>query len=150
MEQFGDDTFHFSFALTAAEGGYLAEIAIADDSGATLWDHKWKMKTEDLNDLLAAENGIEIAEWADRFLRGNLNYGCSIEVKKLLPSSVDAAQLQASATRLNMDQEGLRNLIVNGGRMFTFSYRASWREDVCEIVYIPQFKQFVRYGQGEY
>lgn len=130
---------------------YLGQLTITTSEGRDLWNHQWVMGREDLEEGLLEEEGtITVREWVNRFFSGSLLYGASIHPKKLTAENLHPDILSDSAQQLQVTAQELRNQILSRPTNHTFTYRATWREDLVELVYLPQWNRFVRYGAGEY
>ena len=141
----------FKYSIRKANGTYEASLTIEAASGRSLWSHEWKMQTEDLEeDLLLQEGGITSSTWVSEFFSGNLIYGARLERTVLHASELQEHILVQSARRLGIQEPLLSDKILSQPEHVLFSYRATWREDLVKLVYVPDFGRFVRYSAGDY
>ena len=119
------------------------------------WDHRWTMTRHDfIDDLLVQEGDISsrgtlsVEDWVRRFFGGSLNYGATLERQKLEASDVDDAQIAFAAKQLRTTVSRLRQDILSQETNTVFSYRAEWREDLVQLVYVPAVRRFVVFARG--
>lgn len=141
----------FVYSLTEQGVGFVGTLEIRSASGTILWTHRWEMKSSDLtDDLLAEEGNISVGDWVSRFFTGPLVYGAKLEHRKLKGEELQPNFIEFYAKREALSTDQLKAMILSQKTNVVFSYRASWREDLLELVFVPQLNKFIRYGQGEY
>jgi hypothetical protein len=141
----------FLYSLTDQGVSFLGTLEIRSASGTILWSHRWEMRSSDLtDDLLVQEGNISVGDWVSRFFTEPLVYGAKLEHRKLKDEELQPYFIEFYAKREAFSTDQLRAMILSQKTNVLFSYRASWREDLLELVFVPQLNKFIRYGQGEY
>lgn len=141
----------FSYKLRKNEQYYNASLVISTVDGTKLWEHYWEMKESDLfDDLLVKEGNISLKEWVQRFFDGTLRYGAKFKFIKLHESELQKDWIDFYARKENVSSEDLKKYILSQKINATFSYRATWREDLIMIVFVPELEKFIGYSGGEY
>lgn len=139
----------FEYTLTHEEEAFTGQMKITRANGEVLWNHEWKMRTEDLQDLIGFE-GVSLDDWRRDYLSGKLHYGAVIERRKLVESKIDPEQVKFHAELENLDPETVLEYILQQESSYLFSYRAVWREDLIQLVYVQKERRFIHYGSGGY
>ncbi len=140
-----------TYNLKETAQNYEASLVIITEEKNILWHHEYSMTKDDLvGDLLANEGGISIAHWVKHFFDGSLIYGAKFEKYKIKREEINMAFLEFYSTQLKPTKNELKDLILSNKINTLFSYRASWREDLVMLVYVPKLKKLVHYSDGEY
>ena len=130
---------------------YDVSLTIITKDNRVLWSHEYQMKKDDLyDDLLMYEGNISLEHWVKHFFDGSLVYGSKFEKYKIKENEIDMEFLAFYSKKLKHTKEELRDLIQKQNSNRTFYYRASWREELVMLVYIPELKQMLHYSGGEY
>ena len=141
----------FVYTLEKKDINYDGSLKITDNSGKELWFHPWEMTKEDLEDDLLRESGnIKVKEWVDHFFDGTYHYGASFELFKINESEIDPDYMEFYAKKYKIEPKKLTQEILAQKKSLVFSYRASWREDLKMLVYIPSLSKFIVFSGGEY
>lgn len=138
-----------TYSLARQGDRYRVALAIRGERGL-LWSRRWSMTVADLNELLAEEGDIPASEWVERFFSGGLHYGAVLERRKLKPGDLDPQFMDDAARQAKIPASAVEKAILREKTNLVFTYRASWREDLIELVYVPELKRFVRYSPGPY
>jgi hypothetical protein len=138
-----------TYSLARQGDRYRAALAIRGDRGL-LWSRRWSMTVADLNELLTEEGEIPPSEWVERFYGGGLHYGAVLERRKLKAGDLDPQFMDDAARQAKIPASAVEKSILREKTNLVFIYRASWREDLIELVYVPELKRFVRYSPGPY
>lgn len=140
----------FTYTLTERGDRYAGSLVIRSDKGI-LWSHRWDMAASDLvGDLLHEEGDIAAQQWVERFFDGGLQYGAKLERRKLRADELDPELLDRAVRRSRISAAALERAILAQPVNVVFTYRASWREDIVLLVYVPPLKRCVRYHKGPY
>lgn len=142
------------FHMERRKDNFDALLRVSDPANRTLWVHGWSISSKDLNEMLMTESAvtgtsITLQKWVRSYLSGSLHYGAKLKREALGPSRIDQDELISYAKEHNTSLDNLKRLILAAPR-FVFSYRATWREDMWELVYLPELKAFVPFGHGGY
>lgn len=141
----------FSYKLQKHEKNYSGELSIISADGNVLWEHKWEMNSNDLeDDLLQNEGNITLKKWVEDFFSGKLLYGAIFEKTKLRPIDLQNNWIDFYADRLGIRSTQLKQEILSQEKNSVFIYRASWRENLIKLVYIPEYNRFIGFSGGEY
>lgn len=144
-----DETLYLDYRTT--DNQYNGQLTITSLDNQTMWHHQWAIAQEDLvDDLLREEGNISIGNWVNHFFSGDLIYGGSFDQKKLTHENLNPDILKYSAEKIQLPIQEIKNQILTQKTNYTLFYRGSWREDVIELVYLPQLNQFIQYGTGQY
>lgn len=109
------------------------------------------MTEQDLvGDLLMNEGNISVEHWVKHFFDGSLSYGAKFEKYKIKKEEINLEFLEFYSKKLKHSKEELTSLILSQKTNNTFYYRASWREELIMLVYIPKLEKLVHYSGGEY
>jgi hypothetical protein len=138
-----------TYSLARQGDRYRAALMIRGDRGL-LWNRRWSMTVADLNELLTEEGEIPASEWVERFYGGGLHYGAVLERRKLKAGDLDPQFMDDAARQAKIPASAVEKSILREKSNLVFIYRASWREDLIELVYVPELKRFVRYSPGPY
>lgn len=139
------------YRLKKAEGGFDARLTISTTAGRILWDHEYAMTEDDLvNDLLMNEGDISLAHWVEHFFDGSLVYGARSERADIVEGDISMEFLEYYSSFLGYSAVDLKRLILSRKIHDIFYYRASWREELVMLVYVPELGKFVHYSAGEY
>jgi len=138
-----------TYSLARDGDRYRAALAIRGER-AVLWSRRWSMTVADLNELLTEEGDIPASEWVERYFGGGLHYGAVLERRKLKAGELDPQFMDDAARQAKIPAAAVEKAILREKTNLVFTYRASWREDLIELVYVPELKRFVRYSPGPY
>ncbi len=141
----------FLYTLDKKSGTYNGSLTIRSRDGHVLWTHQWEMAPNDLeNDLLINEGNIPLSHWVKHFFDGTLVYGAKFEKVKIKRDEIDDEYLKFYSEREKIPVTKLKQEILSQKTNAIFTYRASWREDLIMLVYMPSVKKFISYSGGEY
>lgn len=130
---------------------YDGTLKIATKDYNVLWFHEFEMSHDDLfNDLLMNEGNISLEHWVKHFFDGSLVYGAKYEKRKITEDEINMDFLEFYSKKLKHTKEELKKLILDQKINSIFYYRASWREELVMLVYIPKLKKMLHYSGGEY
>jgi hypothetical protein len=141
-----------TFTYTLAERGprFVATLSIRSDK-AVLWSHRWEMAASDFTgDLLREEGDITPQQWVQGFFHGGTLYGARLERRRLRADELDPGLIDPVAQRQKMPAASLEKALLSDRAHVVLNYRATWREDVWRIVYVPELKRFIRFSSGPY
>ncbi len=138
-----------TYSLARQGDRYRAALIIRGDRGV-LWSKRWSMTVADLNELLTEEGDIPASEWVERFYGGGLRNGVMLERRKLKSGDLDPQFMDDAARQAKIPASAVEKAILREKANLVLNYRASWREDLIELVYVPELKRFVRYSPGPY
>lgn len=141
-----------TFTYTLAERGnrYVASVTIRSDK-AVLWSHRWEMAASDFTgDLLREEGDISPEQWVQGFFHGGTQYGARLERRPLRADEINPTFVDQAAQRYKLSTASLEKALLGKRPLAVLHYRATWREDVWRIVYVPEIRRFIRYGSGPY
>lgn len=136
------------------EKDYEGALVITSAQGRILWEHHWPMAKGDLEELIETEGDVtgkkaDLKSWVEKFFGGGLNYGARFAEEKLEAADLrDEEQLAHAAKRHGVTLANLKKSILSQKTNLMFSYRAEWREDLIELVYVPAVRAFVCYKRG--
>jgi hypothetical protein len=139
----------FSYTLARAGEQYRATVTVRGPQGL-LWSQRWVMTAADFGELLQEEGDLPAAEWVERFFAGGLTYGAKLEKRKLKAGDLDPELLDQAARKARLPAATVEKSILRERVNLVFLYRATWREDLVELVYVPELKRFIRYNRGPY
>ena len=139
IQQWEED-FEGSFTITSADG-------------KVLWEHLFPMVTRDLFGLAYTEGEvtsreITIEDWVRHFFDGTLHYGAKIERVELRADDLHDDQIEFAAKKTGVDPSRLREIILSEPENLVFRYRAEWREDLMQIVYVRELGRFICFSRG--
>ncbi|HAK60526.1 MAG TPA: hypothetical protein DCO77_09110 [Nitrospiraceae bacterium] len=141
----------FLYALDKKSQNYDGNLTIKSKDGHVLWTHQWKMTPKDLeSDLLMNEGNISISHWVRHFFDGTLVYGAKFEKVRIKKDDIDDDYMKFYSKREKIPAAKLKQEILSQKINATLYYRASWREDLVMLVYMPSLKKFIGYSGGEY
>ena len=130
---------------------YDGSLIIKTKNNKILWEHEYQMSRSDLfNDLLMHEGSISLEHWVKHFFDSSLMYGAKFEQCKIKEDEIDMDFLEFYSKRFKHSKEELKKLILEQKTNNIFYYRASWREELVMLVYVPKLKSMVHYSGGEY
>jgi hypothetical protein len=145
----------FRYEVNEVKAGYQASLTIHSATGQVLWEHRWAMTHHDfIDDLLVQEADtssgglLSVDDLVKRFFDGSLTYGATLERRKLEASDLDDSQIAFAAKQLRTTVSRLRQDILSQEANTVFSYRAEWREDLLQLVYVPAVRRFVVFARG--
>ncbi|MFY0697553.1 MAG: hypothetical protein JXR11_06860 [Balneola sp.] len=141
------DTIHYS--LIKNESNWSASLTAISSIDDTLWYHPYKMQNDDFEDLLFQED-VNVEEWVNNYFSEESTYGLTYEKTKLTLQDLQPSWVEFYAKKEKLPPEELEQMILNQLFNMTLYYRASWREDLVMLVYVPQLTKFVGYSGGEY
>ncbi len=135
------------------EKDYEGYIKITSARGETLWEDQWPMDKDDFEELVETEGAVtgkkvDMKIWVKKFFSGELNYGARSEREKLKASALHEEQVAASAKFYGVTTASVKKSILSQKTNLLFSYRATWREDLILLVYVPSIRRFVCYQRG--
>lgn len=135
------------------EKDYEGALIITSARGETLWEDHWPMAKDDLEELIETEGGVtgkkvDLNIWVAKFFSGELNYGARFERKKLKESDLWDEYLTNFAKHYRLAKANLKKSILSQKTNLLFSYRAEWREDLMQLVYVPSIRKFICYQRG--
>ena len=141
------------YELKKVEDHYESSLLITSATGKTLWQHEWGMSNDDLSELIQTEGEVtrkksNLESWVTKFFTGELNYGFRFEKRKLKASEIFDERLEEFAEGYKMSVPSVKKSILDQKLNFLVSYRASWREDLLLLVYVPSIGQFAVYQRG--
>lgn len=141
----------FIYKLKKAKKNYEGSLVIKTQSNKILWEHDFEMTPNDLEkDLLMNEGNITVEHWVKHYFDGSLVYGAKYEKLKIKPNKIDSEYLDFYSKRDKVPSADLRKQILSQKINSTFYYRASWREELVMLVYLPKLERFIAYSGGEY
>lgn len=137
------------YRIRVWEGDFEGQLKITGTNRRVLWDHEFFMSKNDLAKFLAEVLEYEnVTRWIENVFNENAPYAFSYEQTKLKASELHETQIDYAATLHKTPSKKLRDEILAQPTNHVFSYRAEWREDLIQIVYVPSLKQFVCYSRG--
>lgn len=140
-----------TYRLKNNANAYEGLLKIVTTDNKVLWDHEYQMSQQDLvGDLLMNEGNISIEHWVKHFFDGTLSYGAGFEKAKINADEISMDFLEFYSKQLKHSPEALKQLILRQKINRIFTYRASWREELVMLVYIPELNRMVHYSGGEY
>ncbi len=141
----------FLYSLDKKRHNYDGSLTIKSKDGHVLWTHQWEMSPDDLdNDLLREEGNISVSHWVTHFFDGTLTYGAAFEKVIIKKGEIEDEYIKFYAEREKVLPKKLKQEILSQKINSVFYYRASWREDLIMLVYVPSLKKFIAYSGGEY
>jgi len=143
-----EETIRYSLNKAAE---YYEGRLIIESKDMIQWDHQFNMTHNDLfDDLLMNEGNITVEHWVNHFFDGTLVYGAKYERYKIPANEIDMDYLDFYSKKENIPASELKNQILSQDINSTFYYRASWREELVMLVYLPELGKFISYSGGEY
>lgn len=140
-----------TYSLRKGVNDYDGRLKIATGDNKVLWEHEYQMSHSDLfDDLLMNEGNISLGHWVKHFFDGSLSYGARFEKVKINEDDINMTFLNYYSKQLKHTKEELKSLIMNQKINRVFYYRASWREELVMLVYIPELRKMIHYSGGEY
>jgi hypothetical protein len=136
----------FLYELTKIHDHFDGRLTIANAQGEILWNHTWQMSQNDLDDLLREEGGITVEDWVKRFFDGSTTYGARYQETKLHDQDITAEFIEFYGKGESVSVPEIIANILAQEKNATLTYRASWREDMTVIVYVPKLNKFMRYS----
>ena len=141
------------YELKKVEEHYEGSLLITSATGKTLWEHEWGMRSSDLSELVQTEGEVtnkkvNLDSWVTKFFSGELNYGAKFEKRKLKASELWEEPVAAFEKYYGVSAASMKKSILDQKVNLVFSYRAEWREDLLELVYVPSIGKFVCYQRG--
>jgi ABC-type bacteriocin/lantibiotic exporter with double-glycine peptidase domain len=91
---------------------------------------------------------VTITTWVSNAFNEKYNYSFLSEKRKIKKSEIDAEQIDYAAKLNKISANKLKAEILAQKVNRIFTYRAEWREDLMQIVYIPSLKKFVCFTRG--
>ena len=140
-----------TYSIKKTKSGYDASLFIKTKENNVLWSHEYTMSENDLiGDLLMNEGNISLEHWVKHFFDGSLVYGAKFEQYKIKKEEINLEFLEFYSKKLKHTANELSKLILSSKINNVFYYRASWREELIMLVYIPKLKKLVHFSGGEY
>lgn len=140
-----------TYTLKLNKQNYDASLVVEAKDKIILWSHEYSMTKDDLiGDLLSYEGNISVEHWVKHFFDGTLTYGAKLEKTKIKNEEIDMEFMAFYSKQLKQTKNELKNLILSEKINTIFYYRASWREELIMLVYVPKLKKLVHYSAGEY
>lgn len=140
-----------TYTIKKNTSSYDVSLIVKTLEKNVLWSHEYTMTEDDLvGDLLMNEGNISLEHWVKHFFDGSLVYGAKHEKTKIKEDEINLEFLEFYSKELKHSKNELKNLILSNKVNSTFYYRASWREELMMLVYIPKLKKLVHYSGGEY
>lgn len=148
----GDDKIEtITYSIKKTKSGYDASLVVKTKENNVLWSHEYTMTENDLvGDLLMNEGNISLEHWVKHFFDGSLVYGAKYERYKIKNKEINMEFLEFYSKQLKHSKNKLKNLILSSKINNVFYYRASWREELIMLVYVPKLKKLVHFSGGEY
>lgn len=160
----------FEYGLKREGEDYQGWLKIRTEQGVQLWADEWVMRAGDLNELVATEggmqkdrkseckpyvagteqNGLALKDWVGNIFSGKLRYGVEIGEEKLKAGDLNSEYLTFYGKKFNTMPARLKDEILVQSRNLRVAYRATWREDYKELVFVPSLNQYIMYGNGQY
>lgn len=86
--------------------------------------------------------------WVYNVFKKEADYSFVADSKKLKAAELSDDQINYAANNYGMQPQKLRAEILAQKTNHIYTYRAEWREDLMQIVYVPSLKKFVCYSRG--
>ena len=149
-----------SFVYTIVDSGkeYItSSLSIKTENNQIYWFHEWQMHRSDLYDDIFTTSGeltergeLTLEEWLSGFFECKLDYTSCIYKAKLKREDIVYDFVKYSAKKEKLTTKQLMALIINNKEHVIFHYRATWREDLLELVFVPTLNKFIHFGMGNY
>ena len=137
---------HFKYTLVRMRHGFRATVRVTDPAHRELWSHQWTMTAADLHVLMREEGRNSVSRWIKNFFRNQPFATPTISRKKLTEADLAPDYLADAAKELHVSSRDLKQAILRQKENVLFIYRASWREDLVALVYVPQYNRFIAYA----
>lgn len=134
---------------------YEGLLKITSATGKILWEDNFPMSKSDLSEWLNTmgdvdNEEIDISKWVKNAFNNKYNYAFETENRKIKKREIDETQIEYAAKLNKISAGKLKAEILAQKTNRIFSYRAEWREDLMQIVYVPSLKKFVCFARGYY
>jgi len=145
------------YSLNRKKDKFLGTFVIREKNNL-LWTHEWQMDPGDLYSIQEFDSalsheakkkpiGLNPPEsWADKIFTSH--YGVQISIQKVVTTDIDEEILKDGAAYNNIDYEKLKTSILASDFSIVVSYRAEWREDLINLVYVESMNKFVCFSRG--
>jgi hypothetical protein len=138
-----------TYTLIKTESGYDGSLNIISSKKDTLWEHSWEMAENDINDILM-QSDVSIKYWVENFFNSNVDYTCKVAREKLNSEDLQKDYIDFYAKKYSLDGSKLLEMILSDSSSVVLQYRATWREDLILIVFVPELGKFIEYSGGDY
>lgn len=107
------------------------------------------MSSKDLANFLVEVLDYEsVTDWVENVFNKNENYSFEATKIKIKKSELDNEQIDYAAKIHKVTSQKLKSEILGQKTNYVFTYRAEWREDYMQIVFVPSLKEFVCFARG--
>lgn len=128
---------------------FEGQLSIKSASGRVVWNHEFFMSSRDLAKFLVEVLDYQNAkDWVNSVFDTKAPYHFEAEKKKLISKDLDEEQIKYAAQLHKISAKKMRSEILLQKTNQLFSYRAEWREDFLQLVYIPSLKSFICFSRG--
>lgn len=136
-----------SYSLKKNKDGYLGQFIITMDK-KVLWNHDWVTNMRDFDNLLENEptQPKHLQSWVKGIFRAH--YGVKILIQKISKEDIDDSAIEYSAKTYKVSTQNIMDEILSDEYPLVVSYRAEWREDMMNIVYLKSIKKFICFKRG--
>lgn len=125
----------------------LLKITSADEQ--VLWEHEFFMSSRDLAKFLVEVLEYEsVTQWVKSVFEKQAPYSFKADTRKLKPAELSDNQINHAAKLYSLEPKKLKSEILMQKTNRIYTYRAEWREDLMQIVFIPSLKKFVCFSRG--
>jgi hypothetical protein len=124
-------------------------LQITNAKGNVIWEHEFFMAKRDLVKFLTEVLEYDsITKWVDSVFNEKNNYSFRVERIKIKESDISSEQLNHAAKIFKFSADKVKSEILAQRTNKVFTYRAEWREDLMQIVYVSSIKRFVCFSRG--
>jgi len=144
-----DSKDSITYTLIKTENGYNCSLNIISSKNDTLWAHSWTMAENDMKDILM-QSQVSLKVWVENFINSDVDYNCKVVRQKLTSEDLQQNYIDFYAEKYSLDGSFLSEMILSDSSSIVLEYRATWREDLLLIVFVPKLRKFVGFSGGEY
>ncbi|MGB7203016.1 MAG: hypothetical protein WBD16_12250 [Pyrinomonadaceae bacterium] len=140
---------HITYRVQRWQSDFEGRLTIKSSKGKELWDHEFFMGSNDLAkflvEVLEYKNSTE---WVNNVFAKDAPYSFKAETVKLKANDIDDENLKYASKIHKTSAKRLKDEVLRQKKNRIYSYRAEWREDLLNLVYIPSLKYFICYSRG--
>lgn len=141
------------YRVEQVEDFYKGLLKITSAKGKVLWEDNFPMDAGDLAEWLGVMDDTEkhevtVTDWVNNAFNKKYNYAFEAENRKIEKLEIDDTQIEYAAKLNKISARKLKTEILAQKTNKIFTYRAEWREDLMQIVYVPSLRKFVCFARG--
>jgi hypothetical protein len=137
------------YQIKPSEDDFEGLLKITSANGEILWEHEFFMSSRDLVKFLVEVLDYDsVTLWVNSVFKKEADYSFKALSKKLDSAELEESRIEHAAEIYQIEPQKLKTEILSQKINRIYAYRAEWREDLLQIVYVPSLKKFVCFSRG--